>query len=65
MQKPTTPPDIGSANRSGGVLATSILALSSVMILIALRFTTRIWLVKKVGWDDWCIVFAGVGLCLR
>lgn len=55
----------GNADRSGGVLATSILALSLVLISIALRFETRIWLVKRVGWDDWCIVFAGVSLLLR
>lgn len=47
-------------SRSGGILATSILALSAVIIFIVLRFITRIWLVKRVGWDDWCIVFAGV-----
>ena len=60
-----TPPRIGNADRSGGLLATSILALSSVLIFIALRFATRIWLVKRVGWDDWCIVFAGVCLLLH
>ncbi|KAL8825427.1 MAG: hypothetical protein Q9170_007794 [Blastenia crenularia] len=61
MQKPQHPPDIGNADRSGGILATSILALVLVLIFIALRFATRIWLVKRVGWDDWCIVFAGFG----
>lgn len=65
MEKPTTPPPIGNADRSGGLLGTSILALSSVLIFIGLRFATRIWLVKRVGWDDWCIVFAGVSLLLR
>ena len=65
MERPTVPPPIGNADRSGGLLATSILALSSVLIIIALRFVTRIWLVKRVGWDDWCIVFAGVSLLLR
>lgn len=62
MEKPTTPPLIGDVNRSGGIFGTSILALALVLIFIALRFVTRIWLVKRVGWDDWCIVFAGVGL---
>ena len=37
MEKPTTPPPIGNADRSGGLLATSILALSSVLIFVALR----------------------------
>ena len=60
MEKPTSPPAIGNADRSGGLLATSVLVLSCVLIFIALRFATRIWLVKRVGWDDWCIVFAGV-----
>ena len=60
MEKPKSPPPIGNADRSGGVLATSILALTVVVLVIVLRFITRIWLVKKVGWDDWCIIFAGV-----
>lgn len=60
MEKPSTPPAIGDVDRSGGLLATSILALTLVLIVIALRFATRIWLVKRVGWDDWCIIFAGV-----
>lgn len=64
MQKPQTPPEIGNADRSGGILATSILALTLVLIFIALRFATRIWLVKRVGWDDWCIVFAGVRIVI-
>ncbi|KAL8956783.1 MAG: hypothetical protein Q9193_005785 [Seirophora villosa] len=61
MEKPTRPPEIGNVDRSGGILATSILALTLVIIFIALRFATRIWLVKRLGWDDWCIVFAGLG----
>lgn len=60
MEKPTTPPKIGNVDRSGGILATSVLALSLVVIFISLRFATRIWLVKRVGWDDWCILFAGI-----
>ncbi|KAG8526353.1 uncharacterized protein KY384_000346 [Bacidia gigantensis] len=61
MERPKTPPRIGNADRSGGVLATSILALTIVVLMITLRFITRIWIVKKVGWDDWCIMFAGFG----
>ena len=52
IEKTTTPSLIGNADRSGGLLVTSILALSVVLIIIALRFATRIWLVKRVGWDD-------------
>lgn len=62
MQKPDTPPAIGNADRSGGLLATSILALTLAVIFIALRFATRVWPVKRVGWNDWCIMF--VGVCL-
>ncbi|KAI4149064.1 MAG: hypothetical protein LQ341_001413 [Variospora aurantia] len=61
MQKPTSPPEIGDVDRSAGILATSVLALALVIIFIALRFATRIWLVKRLGWDDWCIIFAGLG----
>ena len=60
MDKPIQAPAGGDQDKSGGILATSILALSSTMIFIILRFITRIFLVKKLWWDDYCIIFAGV-----
>lgn len=64
MQKPSTPSEMGNANRSGEILVISILALMDVIISIFLSCLTRIWLVKSVDWDDGYIVFAAVGAVL-
>ena len=57
----TTPPPQGDVNVSGGILATTILVTVIAVVLVALRFATRIWVVKRVGWDDWTILFAVLG----
>ena len=61
VSQPTTPPSQGDKNASAGLLATTILVTVLSIILVILRFATRIWLVKRVGWDDWCILFACLG----
>ena len=58
--QPTTPPPFGDKNASAGLLATTILVTVLCIVLVTLRFATRIWIVKRVGWDDWCILFACV-----
>lgn len=60
MEKPQSPPPGGYQNLSGGILATTILVTVLSIILLALRFATLIWIVKRVGWDDWTIFFAVV-----
>lgn len=62
--QPTKPPPFGDKDASGGLLATTILVTVLCVILIALRFVIRICIVKRVGWDDWCILFAGVRVSL-
>ena len=61
VSQPTRPPPQGDKNASGGLLATTILVTALCVILVAMRFATRIWIVKRVGWDDWCILFACLG----
>ena len=61
VSQPTTPPPQGDKNASAGILATTILVTVLSIILVSLRFATRIWVVKRVGWDDWTILFACVG----
>ena len=60
VSQPKTPPPFGDQDVSGGLLATTILATVLTIIFVGLRFATRIWIVKRVGWDDWCILFACV-----
>lgn len=61
MDRPTTPPPDGDQNRSGGLLATTLLVTVLAIILVTLRMIVRIWIVKKVGWDDWTIILAALG----
>ncbi|KAL9130807.1 MAG: hypothetical protein Q9217_001110 [Psora testacea] len=61
MERPTSPPPQGDVDQSGGLLATTILVTCLAIIFFALRFATRIWIVKRVGWDDWTILFAVLG----
>lgn len=61
VSQPTTPPPQGDKNASAGILATTILVTVLSIILVSLRFATRIGVVKRVGWDDWTILFACVG----
>ena len=69
VSQPTEPPPFGDKNASAGLLATTILVTVLCIILVSLRFATRIWVVKRVGWDDWTILFACVrvakGLAVR
>ena len=59
--KSVNPPPQGDVDDSGGLLATTILVTVISVVLVALRFATRIWIVKRVGWDDWTILFACLG----
>lgn len=62
------PPRNGDENRQGGILATTFVVTILATIVVSMRMATRIWVVKNVGWDDWTIIAATVGLlpnCLR
>ncbi|KAL8825941.1 MAG: hypothetical protein Q9191_004107 [Dirinaria sp. TL-2023a] len=56
--QPATPPSVGDKDASAGLLATTILLTVLSIILVGLRFATRIWITKRVGMDDWTILFA-------
>ncbi|KAL8638505.1 MAG: hypothetical protein Q9228_004349, partial [Teloschistes exilis] len=55
------PPQYGDESRSAGILPTTFAGNVLVAIVIALRFTTRIWIVRKVGADDYTILCAALG----
>ena len=56
-----TPPPQGDQDKSGGLLATTILVTVISVMLMIFRLLTRIFIVKRVGWDDWTILFAVLG----
>ena len=62
VSQPQTPPPFGDKNASVGILATVILSTVLCIVLVTLRFMTRIWIVKRVGLDDWCNSFAMVSM---
>lgn len=62
VSQPKSPPPFGYKDASGGFLAITILLPVLTFIIVALRVTIQIWIVKRVGWDDWCILFACVRL---
>ena len=51
------PPD-GDVNLGPGNVETIIVLMTVSIIVVALRFATRIWIVKSVWWDDWAILLA-------
>ena len=55
------PPKNGNENRQGQILAIAIVTAAVAAIAVALRMITRIWVVRKVGWDDYTILFAALG----
>ena len=57
MEKPGPPPK-GDQNLGHGIVAVIVVLLTISVIVVALRFATRIWIVRKLGWDDWTILFA-------
>ncbi|KAL9599164.1 MAG: hypothetical protein Q9219_004031 [cf. Caloplaca sp. 3 TL-2023] len=55
---PSLPPD---TDRHTGILITCIIDTSLAIVVVALRMTTRIGLIRRLGWDDWTILCALAG----
>ena len=51
-------------DRRIGVITTAIILPSIAAIFVALRLVTRIWIIRKVGWDDYTIVAALFGVTI-
>ena len=41
----------------------TIFMLTLSCVFVGLRVLTRVWVVKGLWWDDWCIIMAVVWLC--
>ncbi|MCJ1430928.1 hypothetical protein MMC27_000278, partial [Xylographa pallens] len=63
MDKGTVPPD-GDVSMGTGILATTIIVTILADTVVALRFIVRKWIVKNIGWDDWCILCAVLGITI-
>lgn len=48
-------------NRGGGILATTVLTSFLACMVVALRWLTRLRIVRNIGWDDYTILFASFG----
>lgn len=57
-------PRNGDENRQGGILGTTFTVTVLATVVVALRMATRIWLVRNVGWDDYTILFATIGIII-
>ncbi|KAL8760598.1 MAG: hypothetical protein Q9184_003230 [Pyrenodesmia sp. 2 TL-2023] len=64
MSSSPPPSPNGDENRQGGMLATTFLLAPITCIVVALRMATRIWIVRNVGWDDYTILFATIGIII-
>lgn len=59
MDSPGPPPE-GNVNKGLGLVITTCIIVGLATIVVALRWSVRIWITKKVWWDDWTILFASV-----
>ena len=54
----TGPPPQGDVNKGPSIVITTSLIVGLAAVVVALRWSVRIWITKKVWWDDWTILFA-------
>ena len=48
-------------NRQSGIVVNIITSVVIAVIFTVLRLITRIWIVRKVGWDDYIMIIATLG----
>lgn len=59
-----SPPPSGGDNRNLGPILVGLnwMVFGPATILVCLRVGTRIWITRNLGWDDFTIVLAQVGV---
>ena len=62
---PPASPSICDVNQGVGLNVSTSVVVGLTIIVVAMRFAVRIWIVKGVGWDDWTILLALVRVVLR
>ena len=65
MDDPSAPPSAGNTNFSQGILILTIMPTTLSATVAGLRFATRAWIVKGLGWDDYAMMFAIVRAASR
>lgn len=60
MDDPPAPPTSGNTNFTQGILLFTIILTTLSATVAGLRFATRAWIVKGLGWDDYTMMFAVV-----
>ena len=54
----TGPPPQGDVDKGLSIVITTCLIVGFAAVVVALRWSVRVWITKKVWWDDWTILFA-------
>lgn len=52
-------------SQSLGLNVSTIVLIALTVIVVAMRFAVRFWIVKDVRWDDWTILFALVRFTIQ
>ncbi|KAI4130902.1 MAG: hypothetical protein LQ338_001499 [Usnochroma carphineum] len=61
MNDPSAPPTSGDTSFSQGILLLTIIPTTASATVGGLRFATRAWITKNLGWDDYTMMFAVFG----
>ena len=60
MEQMKGPPPQGDYSKGTSIIIFDVVTVSIATIVVALRFAVRIWISKRLGWDDWTILAAAV-----
>lgn len=55
---PPASPAICDINQGAGINAANHVLVGLTIIVVAVRFAVRFWIVKDIRWDDWTILLA-------
>ena len=58
MDDPSAPPSDVDTNFTRGILILTIIPTTLSATVAGLRFVTRAWIVKGLGWDDYAMMMA-------
>lgn len=61
---PPASPAICDVNQGAGINAANHVLVGLTIIVVAVRFAVRFWIVKDIRWDDWTILLALVSKTL-
>ena len=64
MVGPGPAPPNGDEKRGTGLVATTVVVSFLSFVVTAMRMTTRIWIVRSVGFDDYTIICATLGIII-